>query len=343
MAGKSDDRSTRTRPAVLGDVAALAGVSAMTVSRVLNAPDRVRAETRERVLAAVRELDYWPNSAARQLVTGRSGVLGVISIDTTLYGPASTLYCIEQTARLSGYSVSIASLSLLSRRSIEEAVHRLRSQSVDGVVILAPHESAADGLRHLPPDLPVVAVDAGEDIPVPVVTVDQRAGAEHATRHLLGLGHETVRHLGGPVNWLDANYRVDGWQGVLEEHDRPVHEPLRGDWSPRSGYELGRQLAADPTVTAVFVGNDQMALGMLRALREAGRRVPEDVSVVGFDDVPESAYYSPPLTTVRQDFGEVGRHAFHLLLDRMAGKGEEARRLVEPELVVRESTAPPPR
>ncbi|WP_219509801.1 LacI family DNA-binding transcriptional regulator [Nonomuraea ceibae] len=343
MAGKSDERSPRTRPAVLGDVAALAGVSAMTVSRVLNKPDRVRAETRERVLAAVRELDYWPNSAARQLVTGRSGVLGVVSIDTTLYGPASTLYCIEQTARLSGYSVSIASLSLLSRHSIEEAVHRLRSQSVDGVVILAPHESAADGLRHLPPDLPVVAVDAGEDIPVPVVTVDQQAGAEHVTRHLLDLGHESVWHLGGPVDWLDANYRIDGWRAVLEDHDRPVHEPLRGDWSPRSGYELGRRLAADPAVTAVFVGNDQMALGMLRALREAGRRVPEDVSVVGFDDVPESAYYSPPLTTVRQDFGEVGRHAFHLLLDRMAGKGEGARRLVEPQLVVRESTAPPPR
>lgn len=341
MTTRSDEGAPRTRPAVLGDVAALAGVSAMTVSRVLNAPDRVRAETRARVLAAVRELDYWPNAAARQLVTGRSGVLGVVSIDTTLYGPASTLYCIEQAARLSGYSVSIASLGMFSRRSIQEAVHRLRAQSVDGVVILAPHESAADGLRHLPPDLPVVAVDAGEDIPVPVVTVDQRAGAARATRHLLGLGHETVWHLGGPVDWLDANYRIDGWREVLEAAGRPVPEPLRGDWSPRSGYELGRRLAADESVTAVFVGNDQMALGMLRALREAGRRVPEEVSVVGFDDVPEAAYFWPPLTTVRQEFGEVGRHAFHLLLERMAGTAQDTtRRLVEPELVVRESTGP---
>jgi DNA-binding LacI/PurR family transcriptional regulator len=121
-----------------------------------------------------------------------------------------------------------------------------------------------------------------------------------------------------------------------------VPEPLRGDWSPRSGYELGRRLAADASVTAVFVGNDQMALGMLRALREAGRRVPEEVSVVGFDDVPEAAYFSPPLTTVRQEFGEVGRHAFRLLLDRMAGHTEPARRLVEPQLVVRESTGPAP-
>ncbi|MEU8249582.1 LacI family DNA-binding transcriptional regulator [Nonomuraea sp. NPDC048916] len=338
MATRSEGRGPRGRPAVLGDVAALAGVSAMTVSRVLNAPDRVRAETRERVLAAVRELDYWPNSAARRLVTGRSGVLGVVSIDTTLYGPATTLYCIEQAARLSGYTVSIASLSTLHRRSIQEAVHRLGAQSVDGVVIVAPHESAADGLLHLPPDLPVVAVDAGYDCPVPVAMVDQRAGAARATRHLLSLGHETVWHVGGPVDWIDASGRIEGWRGVLEAEGRPVPDPLRGDWSPRSGYQLGRRLAEDPSVTAVFAGNDQMALGVLRALREAGRRVPEDVSVVGFDDMPESAYYCPPLTTVRQDFREVGRHAFHLLLDRMAGEPAESRRLVEPDLVVREST-----
>ncbi|MFI9595299.1 LacI family DNA-binding transcriptional regulator [Nonomuraea sp. NPDC052265] len=320
------------------DVAVLAGVSAMTVSRVLNAPDRVRAETRARVMAAVRELDYRPNQAARQLVTGRSGVLGVVSIDTTLYGPASTLYYIEQAARRAGYNVSIASLPSLSRRSMEEGVQRLRAQAVDGVIIVAPHESAADGLRHLPPEMPVVAVDAGDDIPVPVAKVDQQAGARRVTRHLLSLGHETVWHVAGPADWLDANGRIEGWRGVLEAAGREVPEVLRGDWSARSGYQLGRRLGENPDVTAVFVANDQMALGVLRALREAGRRVPEDVSVAGFDDIPESAYFWPPLTTVRQDFGEVGRHAFHLLLDFMAGHEPEARRLVEPELVVREST-----
>ncbi|WP_438943163.1 LacI family DNA-binding transcriptional regulator [Nonomuraea aridisoli] len=329
------------RPAVLMDVAARAGVSTMTVSRVLNAPDLVRAETRARVLAAVRELDYRPNQAARQLVTGRSGVLGVVSIDTTLYGPATMLYCIEQAARQAGYNVSIVSLGSLNRRSMEEGVQRLRTQAVDGVIIVAPHESAADGLRHLPPEMPVVAVDAGDDIPVPVAKVDQRAGAALVTRHLLDLGHESVLHVAGPADWLDANGRIDGWRGVLEAAGRPVPEVLRGDWSSRSGYELGRRLAGDPGVTAVFAANDQMALGVLRALREAGRRVPEDVSVAGFDDVPESAYFWPPLTTVRQDFREVGRHAFRLLLDRMAGAEPQARVLVEPELVVRESTTSP--
>ncbi|MEV0627293.1 LacI family DNA-binding transcriptional regulator [Nonomuraea wenchangensis] len=330
------------RPAVLMDVAVLAGVSTMTVSRVLNAPERVRAETRERVLAAVKELDYRPNHAARQLVTGRSGVLGVVSIDTTLYGPASTLYSVEQAARHAGYNVSIASLSSLHRTSIREGVERLRAQAVDGVIIVAPHESAADGLHHLPPEMPVVAVDAGDDIPVPVAKVDQRAGAVRATRHLLSLGHRSVWHVAGPADWLDANGRIEGWREVLEAAGRPVPDVLRGDWSSRSGYQLGRRLAADPEVSAVFVSNDQMALGVLRALREAGRRVPEDVSVVGFDDIPEAAYFWPPLTTVRQDFGEVGRHAFHMLLDRMAGTEPESRRLVEPELVVRESTGAAP-
>jgi len=342
LKAKSNDGRSRSKPAVLEDVAALAGVSAMTVSRALNAPERVHVKTRERVLAAVRELDYRPNTAARQLATGRSGVLGVVSVDTTLYGPASTLYSIERAARLNDYSVSIASLSMLTRRSIEESLRQFQSQSVDGVIIVAPHESAADGLRHLSSKIPVVAVDAGAGLSVPVVTVDQRAGAARATRHLLSLGHETVWHLAGPASWIDANGRVEGWREALEAGGHRVPEVSRGDWSSRSGYQLGRRLAQDLEITAIFVGNDQMALGVLRALREAGRRVPEDVSVVGFDDMPESAYFWPPLTTVRQDFEEVGSHAFHVLLDQMAGRSSQVRRLVEPELIVRESTGASP-
>ncbi|TQS16666.1 LacI family DNA-binding transcriptional regulator [Microbispora hainanensis] len=330
----------RPKAAVMEDVAELAGVSAMTVSRVLNAPEKVRPETRARVLAAVRELDYRPNSAARVLVTGRSGVLGVVCFDTTLYGPASTLFGIEQAARDSDYLVSIASLPALNRSWITRGIDRLRSQSVDGVIVVAPHESAAEGLRHLPQGLPVVDVGGGTDlpVPVPVAAVDQHAGAARATRHLLSLGHRTVWHLSGPPNWIDASGRVAGWRSALEAEGREVPEPLVGDWTAHSGYEIGKRLAREPDVTAVFVANDHMAMGVLRALREAGRRVPDDVSVVGFDDVPEAAYFWPPLTTVRQNFGEVGRQAFQLLLDRIAGVEGEARRMVEPELVVREST-----
>ncbi|GAB3903478.1 hypothetical protein GCM10027612_70020 [Microbispora bryophytorum subsp. camponoti] len=173
---------------------------------------------------------------------------------------------------------------------------------------------------------------------MPVAAVDQYAGAARATRHLLSLGHRTVRHLSGPPNWIDASGRVAGWRSVLEAEGREVPELLVGDWTAYSGYEIGKRLAHEPDVTAIFVANDHMAMGVLRALREMGRRVPEDVSVVGFDDVPEAAYFWPPLTTVRQNFGEVGRQAFQLLLDRIAGVEGEARRMVEPELVVREST-----
>ncbi|MFB4316065.1 LacI family DNA-binding transcriptional regulator [Actinomadura sp. 21ATH] len=324
------------------DVAARAGVSAMTVSRVLNTPEKVRPATRARVLAAMRELDYRPNSAARVLVTGRSRVLGVVSFDTTLYGPASTLYGIERAARRAEHTVSIASLSSLTRRSVQDAVERLRAQSVDGIVVIAPHRSAAEGLRGLPPDFPAVVVGAGDDLPVPVAAVDHRAGAARVTRHLLSLGHATVHHVAGPGDWIDASERVAGWRAVLEAAGRPAPEPLPGDWSARSGYEQGRRLAADPEVTAVFAANDPMALGLLRALREAGRRVPEEVSVAGFDDVPEAPYFAPPLTSVRQPFGEVGRHAFQLLMDRIAGVEGAPRRTVEPELVVRESTAARP-
>jgi DNA-binding LacI/PurR family transcriptional regulator len=342
-AGDPSPAAVRPRAAVMEDVAELAGVSAMTVSRVLNAPDKVRPSTRARVLAAVRELGYRPNSAARVLATGRSGVLGVVSFDTTLYGPASTLYGIEQAARGEDYLISIASLSALNRRSISEGVERLRSQSVDGIIIVAPHESAAEGLHDLPPDLPVVVVDAADELPLPIVAVDQHGGAARATRHLLSLGHRTVWHLAGPANWIDAGGRVAGWRSVLAAEGREIPEHLTGDWSARSGYEHGKRLAANPEITALFVANDATALGVLRALRERGRRVPEDVSVVGFDDVPEAPFFSPPLTTVRQNFGEVGRHAFQLLLDQIDGLTPERRRLVEPELVVRESTSAPHR
>ncbi|MFD0899170.1 LacI family DNA-binding transcriptional regulator [Actinomadura sediminis] len=324
------------------DVAALAGVSAMTVSRVLNSPEKVRASTRARVLAAVRELDYRPNVAARVLVTGRSGVLGVVSFDTTLYGPASTVYGIERAAREHDYLINIVSLDTLNRRSIGEAVERLRGQAVDGIIIVAPHVSAAQGLRGLPAELPIVVVGAAEELPFPLAAVDQHAGAAQATRHLLDMGHETVWHLSGPTDWVDADGRVAGWRAALAAGGCREPVPLVGDWTAQSGYDLGRTIARDPSVTAVFAANDAMALGLLRALSEAGRRVPRDVSVVGFDNVPESPFFAPPLTTVRQNFGEVGRHAFTLLMDRIGRPGTVGahnRRIVAPELIVRESTA----
>jgi len=323
----------------MADVAKLAGVSLQTVSRVINDSPHVRADTRQRVQDAMRKLEYRPNPVARALVTGRSRTLGVVSFDTTLHGPASTLFGIERAAHEADYFVSIVSLRSLASSSVVSAVERLRDQGVDGILVIAPQESATSALLHLPEDVPVVAAEAGPDASVPLVAVDQFEGAQMGTSHLLELGHRTVWHISGPVDWLEAQDRMRGWRSTLEAAGAPAPPVLHGDWSARAGHELGRDLAANPDVTAVFVANDQMALGLLRALHEARRSVPGDVAVAGFDDVPEAAFFTPPLTTVRQDFLEVGRLSFHLLLEEIeSGTRSSSRVTVAPELVVRAST-----
>lgn len=323
----------------MADVARLAGVSHQTVSRVLHDAPNVSGDTRERVLAAIKQLNYRPNSMARALVTGRTKTLGVISSDTTFYGPASTLFGIERAAHDAGYAVIVSSLRSVNRGLVLEAVQRLRDQGVDGVAVIAPLRAGADALRHLKSDIPVVALEAGQNASIPVATVDQRAGAAAATRHLLSLGHKTVWHLAGPADWQEAEERIVGWKSALEAAGAAVPTPLRGDWSPRSGYEAAAQLLNTPNLTALFVSNDQMALGVLRRFHEAGREVPRDVSLVGFDDIPEAAYFTPPLTTVRQDFAELGKRCLELLVARIEGAELSTRLVVPPELVVRESTA----
>jgi DNA-binding LacI/PurR family transcriptional regulator len=327
----------------MSDVGRLAGVSHQTVSRVINGSPHVRPETRTRVLEAMEELGYRPNSVARALVTGRSRTLGVVSFDTTLYGPASTLFGIEQAAHEADYFIIVASLKALNRASVTDAVERLRRQGVDGILVIAPHEEASDALLHTDADVPLVAVEAGPEHGVPVVAVDQVAGAASATGHLLELGHQTVWHISGPPSFIEAGQRLDGWRATLEAAGAGVPEPLAGDWSPQAGYTLGRRLSADPSVTAVFVANDQMALGLLRAMHEARRDVPGEVSVVGFDDIPEAPFFLPPLTTVRQDFNEMGTRSLRLLLRTIETQESPiSGSLVQPKLVVRASTGPAP-
>ena len=332
---------TLGRPPVMADVAQLAGVSHQTVSRVLNDHPNVRPQTRELVLAAISELGYRPNAAARTLVTRRTHTLGVISFDTTLYGPASMLYGIERAAQDS-YFVSIASTPTLDRRSVLDSVERFVGQGVEGIIVITAQVSAVEALADCPTDIPLVAVGCRTQLPLHSVAVDNAAGAALATRYLLGLGHRSVHHLSGPPSWLDAEARVEGWRKALSEAGAAEPDLVSGDWSAASGYEMGQQIARDDSVTAVLCANDPMALGLVRALAEQGRRVPEDVSVVGFDDIPEAAYFLPPLTTVRQDFGELGRRA----LDSLVGlifdhdKAPPAEPVV-PQFVVRSSAAPP--
>jgi DNA-binding LacI/PurR family transcriptional regulator len=339
----------KARPAVMADVARRAGVSHQTVSRVLNDHPSVRPETRERVLQAIDELAYRRNSSARALVTRRTNTLGVVAFDTTLYGPASTLFGIEQAARDAGYFISIVSLKTITTKSVSEALDYLAEQSVDGVIVIAPQRTAVEALAALPGDVPVVAVEGGQAPGSPVVSVDQRAGAAAATRHLLDLGHRTVWHIAGPMDWLEAEARRDAWRDTLTAAGAPRPDVLsHGDWSPLSGYEAGRRLverrAAGEDITAVFVANDQMALGTLRALREARIDVPGDVSIVGFDDIPEAEFFSPPLTTVRQDFAALGRNSIGVLLNLIDSEpsGPPQQVVVPASLVVRASSAAPP-
>ena len=333
-------RTEGARPPVMADVARLAGVSHQTVSRVLNDHPNVRPQTRSSVLAAISELGYRPNAAARTLVTRRTRTLGVISFDTTLYGPASMLHGIEAAARHSWF-VSIASLPALDRRSVLGAIDRLLGQGVEGIIVIAPKMSAV-AARGRDAGVPVVAMGCGTSARITAAAVDNAAGAALATRYLLDLGHRTVHHVAGPATWLDAQERLSGWRRALREARAPEPEVTAGDWSSASGYRIGHQLAADPDVTAVFCGNDHMALGLLRALAEEGRRVPGDISVVGFDDIPESAYFLPPLTTVRQDFGELGRRALGLLVDMISGRQPPGSCLrIPPHLVARASAGRP--
>jgi len=331
----------RRRPTAMADVARLAGVSHMTVSRVLNDHPNVRPQTRQRVLDAIRQLDFRPNSAARTLATRRSNTLGIVTVDTTLFGPASMVYGFEQAAREAGYFVAMSSVRSPTPTSVVRALNRLREQGVEGVVAIMPHDAWAAALRTVTFDLPVVVIGGGRSADVAAVGVDNVAGAVMATEHLLRLGHPTVHHIAGPQTWPEARERVEGWRASLEAAGVPVPEALVGTWSAQSGYELGRRLAKDASVTAIFCANDHMAMGVLRALTEAHRRVPEDVSVVGFDDIPEAPFMIPPLTTVRQDFGTLGRQSVHLLRELAAGTGATPSVRLVPKLTVRRSTARP--
>ncbi|WP_433514749.1 LacI family DNA-binding transcriptional regulator [Nonomuraea sp. CA-143628] len=326
----------------MADVAAMAGVSSQTVSRVVNNRSNVEEETRQRVLSAMRVLGYRPNTAARALVTGQFRTLGLISFGLGSFGNARTVDAVTKAAQRAGYTVNMIAVESQTERAVHEAFDQLTVQAVDGIVVIEAQILDTPALR-LPPDVPVVMADGDVSLRHPMVDTDQALGARLVTRHLLGLGHETVWHVAGPEDSYAARRRAESWHATLKEADAAVPQMLFGDWSAASGYEAGRVLARRPGVTAVFAANDQMALGVMRAMIQAGRRIPEDVSIVGFDDIEESAYLSPSLTTVRQDFDVVAERIVSLMIDQIeTGTAPPATAFVPPQLIVRESTGAPP-
>lgn len=330
----------------MADVAARAGVSHQTVSRVLNGSPRVAPDTRERVVQAIRELGYRRNVAARALVTARSATLGVITTSSALYGPTSTLIAVEEAAREQGWFTSVATIGTYDAESVDHVLEHFMSQAVEGVVVIAPQEDVGRAIDAFDAPIPVVLIAARESTverTIPLA-VDHAFGARLVVEHLLELGHESVAHVAGPQDWFDARQRLAGWRAALEDHGAPVPDPIVADWSSDRGYEIGQELAARIVAghgpTAIFAANDQLALGLIRAIWEADLRIPQDVSVVGYDDVEGAGHFIPPLTTVRQPFGELGRRSVGLLFDAVEGRSPSGA-LIRPELVRRSSTAPP--
>jgi DNA-binding LacI/PurR family transcriptional regulator len=334
----------RARRVSMADVARRAGVSTQTVSRVSNGQPNVVESTRRQVLDAMRELGYRPNSAARALRSGRFRTIGVILFTLSTTGNMRTLDAVATSAAAEGYAITVIPVAAPTQDGVNGAFTRLGELAVDAVILLMEVHLLDAASISLPTDVPVVVADSDAGDRYPVVDTDQAAGARAAVRHLLDLGHETVLHLAGPSDSFASQRREDAWRRTLHDAGRPVPDVAhRGDWSATSGYEAGRAIARTDA-TAVFVANDQMALGLLRALAEAGKQVPDDVSVVGFDDVPDAVAYPPPLTTVHQDFAEVGRRCVAGVLEQMTATREapHGTTLVPTRLVERASTAAPP-
>jgi DNA-binding LacI/PurR family transcriptional regulator len=340
MPRRAGERRRLGQPS-MADVAALAGVSAVTVSRVANGHVSVTPETRERVEQAMKQLGYRENTAARALATGRFGTIGVVSFDLTATGNLYIVDAVIREAQQAGYAVNLATLDAAIDARLQAAVRRLTSLAIDGLVVVEARILDAPSLR-LPAGVPVVVAEGASDVGYPAVGADHGAGATAAVEHLLSLGHRTVHHVSGLADSYPAVRRKEAWQRALRRRECEVPSPVSGDWSAASGYDAGLELLRDPGVTAIFAANDQMAAGVLRAAAEIGRRVPGDLSVVGYDDAEVAGFLTPPLTTVRQDLDGVGRHCVSVLLSAMRGeKLDWSTRLLAPELVIRASTAPP--
>lgn len=333
-------RRRSTGPSI-EDVARLAGVSAQTVSRVSTGATNVRPVTRDKVLQAMEQLGYTPNHAARALRNGAFHTIGLMAHRFERTGESLTTSAVIEAARAADYGVTIVNVQGQEAEGWESAASRLSSQAIDGLVILRAETTPE--MLSLPRSLPVAVSDSRLMGLYPAVSSDHAQGSSAATTHLLRLGHRNIHHIGGPIDSDPAMARAAGWRRTLEQAGINAPEALHGDWSAESGYLLGRRLAADPSVTAIFCANDEMAIGALRALHEAGRDVPGDVSVVGFDDLTLSAFLPSPLTTVRQDFHRIGEELVQLVLAQIKARERlpQQRVMIPTELVVRGTTAAP--
>jgi DNA-binding LacI/PurR family transcriptional regulator len=340
-----------TRPATIRDVALRAGVSHQTVSRVINGHESVADPTRRRVLEAIEDLAYVPSPMARGLISNRTHTLGMVTFDLSEAFSARAVAGAEIEARRRNYYLIVGSVE--ESPDDEEGTGYLRlmlERRVEGLILARPGVVIAgeqlQGAANA--GIPLVSI-ATEQLPnFTLVDVDNRHGAFEGTAHLIEAGHRSIATIVGPLEWPSAQARLEGYRDALRDAGIPEDPALVErvpDWGVESGYAAtGRLLAGGTPFTAIFAHSDLIALGAIRRLRSEGLHVPEDVSVVGYDDVPIAAFVEPPLTTVHQPMREVGEFAAGLVLDRISGIAREpGPHLLPAKLVVRESTAPPRR
>ena len=324
--------SRNGRPPSMADVAQLVGVSHQTVSRVVNGKGRVSPRTRERVQSAIAQLGYRPNSVARALVTARSGIIGVVTTTSAHFGPSSMLIALEINAREAGFFTSVVALDRFSVEEVASAFDHFSSLAAEAIIVITPMDSLAEAVAAQGASVPVIAVSGGHVFGrgVSVVRADQRGGARELAEHLLSLGHRDIACVAGPREWFVAREAMD-------EAGLPKREPLIGLWEASWGYVAGQRLVEEGLPDAIMCANDEVAVGLLHAFAEAGVSVPGDVAVAGFDDVPLAAYVGPGLTTVHQDFADLGRCAMEAVIQALEGGSVDT--YVRPtHLVVRGST-----
>lgn len=330
------------------EVARRAGVSHMTVSRVINGSANISPETRAHVQAILDQLGFQPNAMARGLAQGRSRQVGLLIESSSHYGPMSTLRAMDVAARSAGYASLSFTVKSGSTAEMREGLDSLTAHDVAGLAIITSRVTTLawlSGLR-LPRATvllgspPLDPADPAERTDLDRVWIDQQRGSRLAVEHLIAAGHRVIGHLAGPSDWFDAQWRHTTWEACLNDAGLTVPPVAMGDWHAQSGFEASDELLQIPDLTAVFAANDQMALGLIHGLSRRGVRVPEDISVVGFDDQPDSGHFLPPLTTVHQDFETLGDAGITAFLAQLDGAGDGVRHHVEPHLVVRSSTRP---
>ena len=342
--------SKETLYVTLQDVAALAGVSAKTVSRVVNNQGEIKESTRQRIQAAIDELDYHPNILARSLIRQRTNTLAVVAWGIDYFGPSQSIIGIEEQAEELGYSLLLSLVSEAEHHDQERILDTLLARRVDGIIWAVPDVGdnrrwlSTAALEDLPP---IVFLSMSAQAGVTAVAVDNRSGAAHVAQHLIQQGRSKFGIITGPMAWWEARERYAGWTQALADAGLsvPQQRVTESYWSAAGGEKaMQRLLENEPDLDAVCAGSDQIALGALGAIHASGRSVPDDIAVVGFDDMPEAEYFWPPLTTVCQKLASVGRTAVQQLHQMIGARREgqtdapAAVTMIQPELVVRASS-----